>query len=566
MSEQEQDERFAKIYQDPRFRTIRKKDKTVKIDNRFKSMFTDDKFTLKYSMDKRGRSKKHLISEDYKKFYRLEEDEDNKSEEKSVNELNEKDNMNDDEKCSEEQNDLKLTHSFGYHRGFNFKSKDEELDDESSSSSSESEEDEEEAEEVEHNWAELDKDAPQIDDATSRIAICNVDWDRINAQDLYVILNSFKPNTGTINSVKIYYSKFGEKRLQVEENKGPSEFIYGKGKIIEKIDDKVLDEEKLEEEEDDDNDDDDNDDDDNENDNDDFNNIGINDSNSMEKLRKYQLDRLKYFYAVVECESANTAEAIYNELDGMEYESSSTMLDIRYIPDDMNFDDVKLKEECTSMPNSMYKAPLFTNTALHQSNVKITWDETDPKRTDAFNKVFEEGAEDDIKVYLASSSSEDEDDNTNSNIEINENISEAEKINKYKNLISMLDKENEKDDYDLEVSWEPSLKSKIPDKSNSDEEDEAIEKKESDTDNSSSENEFDEKLMKPKSKKEKYRNKNKRKEEVKNENTSDLELLMMDMDDDDTKKKHFNYNEIVENFKKGTNKDGDDDDGFKVSF
>lgn len=547
MSEKEQDERFAKIYQDPRFRTIRKKDKTIQIDKRFKSMFTDDKFTLKYSMDKRGRSKKHLISEDYKKFYRLEEDEGDKIEEVNAIDQN---NTNDDK--NEEQNDSKLTHSFGYHRGFNFKSKDEEIDDESSASSSESEEDEEEVEELEHNWAELDKDAPQIDDATSRIAICNVDWDRINAQDLYVILNSFKPNTGTINFVRIYYSKFGEKRLQVEENKGPSEFIYGKGKIIEKIGDELSDEEQLH-------------DDDNDDDNDDdFNDNEINGLNAREKLRKYQLDRLKYFYAVVECDSANTAEAIYSELDGMEYESSSTMLDIRFIPDDMNFNDVKLKEECTSMPNSMYKAPLFTNTALQQSNVKITWDETDPKRTDAFNKVFDEDAEDDIKVYLATSSSEEEeeDDNTNSNTRINEDISESEKINKYKNLISMLDKENEKDDYDLEVSWEPSLKTK----DDSLEDENELKSKESDDDNLSLENKFDNKLINSKSKKsgkEKFKNKN-RKEEIKNENTSNLELLMMDDFEDNTKKKHFNYNEIVDNFKKGTSKD--EDDGFKVSF
>ncbi|KAH9390084.1 pre-rRNA-processing protein esf1 [Tyrophagus putrescentiae] len=562
MSQKEADDRFAKLTSDPRFRTYRKVDKKLKVDSRFKSMFTENKFKLKYSMDKRGKNKKHLISDDYKKFYRLSDEED--AEQKDA---------------EQEEHE-----TVGYHRGLKHVEDDDDDEDgsssSSSSSSSESEEgsDDEENLEVEHDWAELDRDADQIEEATSRIAICNADWDRINAQDLFVLLNSFKKATGDIHYVRIYYSKFGEERLKVEEMKGPSEFIFGKATNIEEI----KDEEEKEHSENEDKDSD--------------------DDKEIEKLRKYQLERLKYFYAVVEFDSPETAEVVYNELDGLEYETSSTTLDIRFVPEEMDFDDVKLKEECTSMPDQVsYQAPNFVNSALQQSHVTLTWDETDHRRKTAFDKAFEkEGNEDDLKAYLATSSSEEEDDEV---AEIDDDLKDEEKINKYKDLLKSLDKKDD-DDVEMEVTWDPSLKANAENRINkkgatnepndddysadsedNDEEEEAADATiEDDQDDQlvSSDSEAEKKAEKSSkdASKDKYKKWKKKRAAKKaaaeaaakganSEDASNLELLMVDLGGGGDKgdRKHFNYKEIVENYsKKGKSKDATAADQPKDSF
>lgn len=58
-------------------------------------------------------------------------------------------------------------------------------------------------------------------------------------------------------------------------------------------------------------------------------NVFVGNTFHNEKLRQYEINRMKYYYAVVECDCENTANYLYNELDGTEYEQSRTCFDMR---------------------------------------------------------------------------------------------------------------------------------------------------------------------------------------------------------------------------------------------
>lgn len=68
------------------------------------------------------------------------------------------------------------------------------------------------------------------------------------------------------------------------------------------------------------------------------------------------------------------------------------------------------------MPDpAKYEPRIFTNTALQQGKVELTWDEMDPERIE-FTKKIQKNADKidstDIQAFLASSSEEDDNNET----------------------------------------------------------------------------------------------------------------------------------------------------------
>ncbi|XP_062585865.1 ESF1 homolog [Saccostrea cucullata] len=310
----------------------------------------------------------------------------------------------------------------------------------SSEEDDESEEEEENQEEFDHGWGELDKDVDRTEELGHRLAVCNMDWDRIKAQDIFVLLHSFVPTGGSIRSVKVYPSEFGLQRMKEEALSGPTELVQDKRENPPEAEGEEEDYEESQ---------------------------GT--RYHREKLRRYQLNRLKYYYAVVETDCIETASKIYEECDGMEYESSSTKLDLRFIPDDMEFTE-ESKSVCTEMP-AAYNPSLFVSTALAQSKVNLTWDETDQDRIKVTmnnlsqRKKTDDVNEEDFRAYLASSSEEEEDNDEDRPVDDddndNEDDNEERQIQKYRSLLQSLDDDKDqkkKKEVEMEVTWEPGLK------------------------------------------------------------------------------------------------------------
>lgn len=202
------DQRFAHLVNDPRFKGIPRAEKKVKIDKRFQSMFSDGRFNVKHVVDKYGRKvQQKSESEELRKYYELgsgsegeEEDGEKADSEGSGSEvdsleLNEEEKaMTVSDKVKGRLEDLEVDYARGEGAIASDSSSDDDDDEEG--------EDEDEVF-IEHVWGELDAEAEHTEESTKRLALCNIDWDRVRAVDIMVMLNSFLPRGSTIMSITV---------------------------------------------------------------------------------------------------------------------------------------------------------------------------------------------------------------------------------------------------------------------------------------------------------------------------------------------------------------------------
>ncbi|CDS11419.1 hypothetical protein LRAMOSA03682 [Lichtheimia ramosa] len=406
------DPRFAHVHNDPRFVRPKKKDTKVTVDKRFSSMLTSKEFNDRPKVDRYGRRVQEDSKEELRNLYEFEDsDQDSDDDNLSLAEL-EKEIAEDEENLADEkikvgkrgQKDVDYDPMRG--KGVIDSSDSEDTDAEDTVDEESSSEEE----------AKIPEGEP-----TYRLAAVNMDWDRLKAVDILKVLNTFKPPQSVIKSVAVYPSEFGKERMAKEDIQGPPKEIFD-AKESEDQPERERDEDSYEEEFD------------------------------QEALRKYQIERLRYYYAVIECDNVQTAAAIYKACDGNEYEASANFFDLRYIPDDMTFDD-EPREVATFAPEE-YHPSNFSTEALQHTKVKLTWDADDYDRIEVMRRNFTEQdiEEMDFNAYLASSDDDDDDDD-------NEDVDALRE--KYRKLLENSDNAFDGHDHaeegDMEVTFAPGL-------------------------------------------------------------------------------------------------------------
>eukprot|EP00808_Paulinella_micropora_P001592 g58741.t1 len=344
------DPRFSKVHHDPRFQRLpSQRNQKIKIDKRFRGMLDpkDSAWNMNYVVDKYGRKVKKNTGVSLDSQYEVESDDEQEEDEEELEAIMRR---KEGSRAKQDLREKKIE------QGSTQDIQDEDVEDVSSSSSSSSED---ELTGDEYQEEEEEKEKIPLGEPTRRLALVNMDWDRIRAVDLLVLLRSFVKEPSQVAKVTVYPSSFGFERLAKEAKYGPqlggqaeldrtAKLVERKAQELEakqekkggstaptnKMTGKQERADKIEEEEE-------------EEEDEDEDAGGLLDGRleteesgfDMELLRKYERERLKYYYAIVDFSDVKAAKQVYDECDGLEFESSANTLDFRFVPDAEKFEE-----------------------------------------------------------------------------------------------------------------------------------------------------------------------------------------------------------------------------------
>lgn len=325
------DPRFASLSKDPRFIKPERITQKVEVDPRFTSVFEASAKSSK-SKDKYGRKRDTAAEDaaDLRKFYKINGGDGDKGKQKKQSKAEATQEAlkiargeilmesSSDEESSEDDTDAGLNGNGKANDqavSQNSEEDGEDISDEVSLGS-----DSEFSVDLDETAlpGAYDSDSDLQEVSTNRLAAVNLDWDHLRAVDLFKVFASvFNTTTSAgpanigakpkVTRVTILPSDFGKTRMAQEDLNGPPAEIFAPLGSESSDADEELDERAVIKEA------------------------------TMDKgsefnerlLRKYQLERLRYFYAVIEFDSVKSARQAFQEIQGTEFERSANMFELR---------------------------------------------------------------------------------------------------------------------------------------------------------------------------------------------------------------------------------------------
>ena len=212
-----------------------------------------------------------------------------------------------------------------------------------------------------------DQDAAVVTSDTKgkRFAVKHLDWDSISATDLLSLFRSLCISKGSmsIEKVEIYQSKFGKEAMERDILYGPPKDMFKKkeGKKLSRKENKRESRKEYRSD-------------------DEFALDENDDGENMAQLRKYEVQKMDYFYAIVHCNSSKTASKIIEENQDLELELTNIRLGLYIVEDSLEFP-YEPTSVATEIPANYHFDASKISRALNHSTVKLSWDQTDPKRT-----------------------------------------------------------------------------------------------------------------------------------------------------------------------------------------